>query len=166
MDSGNGERTWHHAGVSQINPNGSYRVRIPDRLFKDTDILKLGRQINWYYETTVGVLMITNQHLERDNYEYSGESTTFKKGSDNEYKSTIPKEFFPDYIGSGSPAIKPRIAQVVNLIEDDWLHFMYHDGMAEGRVKSCYVFTSEQFDQRFSDSDRWDGELDQVPRFH
>jgi hypothetical protein len=161
---GDEERSWSHAGISKIMGEESRYVRIPDRLFRETSILKLGLPVHWYYETTIGILIISQQHLEKQDYEYSGESRKFREG-DSEYTCGVPKAFFEDFKGKGDPDIEPRCAELVNLQRDGWLHFIYHDEMVEGRVKSCYVLTEDQFDQRFSASDRW-AELDQVPRFH
>jgi hypothetical protein len=155
---------WNHAGISRIKGEESRYVRIPDRLFRDTDILTLGRPIHWYYEDTIGILVISQQHLDKPEYEYSGESRDFREG-DSEYSCGVPKAFFNDFQGKGTPDIEPRAADRINVPKDGRLHFMYHDEMSEGSIKSCYVFTEEQFDKRFSDSDKW-SELDQVPRFH
>jgi hypothetical protein len=156
------DRSWDHAGISKIKGDDSRYVRIPDRLFREEDILEVGFPVDWYYETTVGILIVSQQRLKKDDYEFSGESRDFREG-DSEYSCVVPKAFFEDF--EGRSKIKPRCAKVVNIPVNGRLHFMYHDEMAEGSVKSSYVLTDEQFDKRFSDSDRWDGTLSQVPKF-
>jgi hypothetical protein len=37
---------------------------------------------------------------------------------------------------------------------------MFHKGVDEGEKQSCYVFTEQEFDSRFSDKD-----LEGIPRF-
>jgi hypothetical protein len=158
------DRGWEHAGISPIKGNGSRTVRIPDKLFREEEILTLGKWVQWHYEKTTDVLIVSHNDLDEEDYEYSNKSTKFREG-DSEYTCVVPKIFFEDYIGKGDQDIQPRAADVVNLAPDERLHFIYHSEMAEGRIKSCYALTDEQFDERFTDSDVWNGQLDQVPKF-
>jgi len=157
-------RVWTHAGISEIkDKKGSKRVRIPDRLFRDEDIVELGKPIYWHYNTEIGVVVISKQELEEDEYEMV-EFSKFSEG-DSEYLCTIPKKFFKGFEGVGSPKAKPEITRKIELPETGFLHFMYHDGMVEGNIKSCHVLTDTQFSKRFSNSNLWNGKLSEVPRF-
>lgn len=158
------DRFWHHAGISDIrDKKGSFAVRIPDRLFRDNDILTLGVPVFWSIHAVIGTVIISDHRLEGDEYEFV-KYTKFREG-DSEFECTIPKEFFTDFEGRGGPAIQPIIADRVNLELDERLHFMWHDGMEESPTKSCYVFTEAQFLDRFEESDLWDESLSEVPQF-
>jgi hypothetical protein len=156
--------SWTHAGISKIKGEDSRYVRIPDRLFREESIVELDLPVLWHYEKTVGVLIISRDKLKEKNYEYSGESRKFREG-DSEYTVGVPKAFFSDFKGRGEPKIDPRAADKINLVENGWLHFVFHDEMVEGDVESCYILTEDQFDKRFSDSDKL-GEIEEVPRFY
>lgn len=165
-------RAWTHAGISEIKDKDvSKRVRIPDKLFRDEDIAELGKPIYWHYHTEIGVVVISKEELDyynnRDEDKDVYEMVDFNKFSegDSEYLCTIPKKFFKGFEGTGSPKAKPEITGEIELPETGFLHFMYHDGMAEGDTKSCHVLTDTQFSERFSDSNQWNGELSKVPRF-
>jgi len=162
---------WHHAGISEIKSyDGTKMVRIPNDLFREEDIVELGKPVHWYYNTEpgdadeMGLVVISKQHLdEKDKYVYV-DSTDFTEGN-SEYRCTIPKKFFDDYEGQGSPKAKPQLTKSLQLPDTGFLHFMYHREMTEADTKSCYVLTDKQFDKRFSNSDLWDGELSEVPKF-
>lgn len=159
------EQYFHHAGITEIKKDGgSFRVRIPDRVFREESILKLERPVNWHYNIVSGVLIVTNDFLEKSDYEYTGESTTFTEGN-AEYKCTVPKLFFNTNAGIDTTGVTPEYADTVQLSSDGILHFIYNQGMADGDTQSCYVLTENQFDKRFSNSNDWDGSLDQVPKF-
>jgi len=158
---------WSHAGISLLkldsrDPESRY-VRVPNRVFKEEDILLLGHDVDWYVNEVTGVLIITHNRLDREEYEYTGRSTKFSKG-DSKYGLTVPSSFYNDQGVDGTDVV-PHPIDKIQLTRDEPLHFIYHEGMATGSKKSCYVLTEEQFDKRFSDSDKWDGSLDQVPKF-
>ncbi|WP_157573589.1 hypothetical protein [Haloplanus natans] len=153
------DRFWTHAGIAEVQEyNGSKQIRIPDRLFREESILELGFDVHWYYHSVTGVVLVTKNHLEEEEYEYVG-STKFSKG-DSSYLCVIPAKLFDGYEGRGSPKAQPEISKKVNLPEDGWLHFMYHKGMNNEDKKSAYILTENQYSDRFDDSD-----LSGVPRF-
>jgi len=174
------DRFWTHTGISEIkDKNGSKRVRIPDRLFRDEDIVELGKPIYWHYHTEEGFVAISKDVLgendgailggskEEESYDDDYEMVNYNKFSegDSEYLCTVPRIFFEGFEGRGSPGINPIVAEELELPEKGFLHFMYHDGMVESDPKSCYVLTDMQFSDRFSNSNLWDGKLSEVPRF-
>jgi len=162
---------WNHAGISEIKENdGSYTVRIPDRLFKEdvkqpAKIFDLGRRecrIYWWVEIGTRVAAISNVELtEKDEYRFV-DAVTFQEG-DSEYISTIPRKFFPGYKGRGNPKETPEIVKFADLPTEGYLHFVYNEEMVSRDPKSCFVLTDEQFSDRFGDSGRFD--LDNVPKF-
>jgi hypothetical protein len=159
------ELEWSHAGISVMKEDdGSRYLRVPNRIFRDEDILKLGRSTKWFFNDASRTLIITRNELEKEDYEYSGASTKFTKG-DSKYGLTVPKPFYDDDAGIEGTAVTSEAMNKVNLSKDGFFHFIYHSGMSSGTKKSCYVLTEEQYDKRFSDSDVWDGALDQVPKF-
>jgi flavodoxin len=158
------DRFWNHAGISEIkDKNGSKRVRIPDRIFRDEDVVELGKPIYWHYHTDEKFIVIAKEELEGDEYEMIRYSK-FSEG-DSEYLCTIPKIFFEGFEGKGSPKVKPEVAEEMELHKKGFLHFIYHDGMVESDPESCYVLTDAQFSERFEDSGLWDGKLSEVPKF-
>lgn len=156
---------WFHAGISEIGEqNGTRYVRIPDRLFRKEDILVPERPVNWHYNVVTGVLIITHDFLEKEDYEYTEESTKFREG-DSEYTCTVPKLFFEDNQGVRGTEVEPDITQTIRLPKEGFLYFMYNRDMRDSKTKSCYVLTEEQYDRRFADSDHFDGSLEQGPMF-
>ncbi|MXR52383.1 hypothetical protein GRX03_12310 [Halovenus sp. WSH3] len=159
------ELEWYHAGISMMKKDGDGRyVRVPDRIFRDEEILRLGHSVDWYFNDASRTLIITHNHLEKEDYEYSGASTRFTEG-DSKYGLTVPKPFYDDDAGIEGTSITNDVMEKLDLPKDGFLHFVYHSGMISGTKESCYILTEEQFDKRFSDSDVWDGALDQVPKF-
>lgn len=153
---------WRHAGISEIRKeDDSYKIRIPDLLFEE-DIVGEGLPAHWAYETTVGILIISNNELEKEGYEPQGFRTVEK----DKRLCVIPKVFFPDFEGRGKPLVSEQLDEKAQAREGERRHFMFNDEMAEGTTKSCYVLNDEQFNERFKDSDAWGGTMDQVPRFH
>jgi len=156
---------WIHAGISEIGEeDGSYRVRVPDRVFRDERILKLGRYVNWHYNKVTGILIVTHDYLEKEDYEYTEESTKFTEG-DSEFKLTVPKLFFEDGQGVRGTGVEPEFSQAIEVPREGFLHFVYNREMSDSETKSCYVLTEEQFDARFADSDHFDGSMQQAPMF-
>lgn len=159
---------WSHAGISLLKRDSSDResryVRVPNRVFQEEDILLLGHDVDWYVNEGSGVLIVTHNRLDQEEYEYTGKSTKFSEG-DSKYGLTVPKPFYDENRGIDGTDVVPHPIDKVQLTRDEALHFIYQEGMATGTKKSCYVLTEEQFDKRFSDSDKWDGSLDQVPKF-
>jgi len=167
-DDDDHDQFWFPAGISDLQEkNGSLRVRIPDRLFREKDIIEPGKDINWHYNTVTGVLVIVSEKysFDSDDYDYSGEATDFSPGDNGDYRCVVPKVFFKEGSGSKGTGIEPEFKDLIQLSSDEYLYFVYNKDMVEGKPKSCYVLTEQQFDKRFSDSDHWDGELDQAPKF-
>jgi len=159
------KRNWTVAGVSPIqgDSDDGYSIRIPDKLFDGDDtILELDASVNWSYEKNTLAVILSNYQLRDPGYEYI--ATVDFNLSNQEYDCTVPKEFFAGFEGRGSPKVIPERFKKIELPEDGDLVFVYHDGMAEGEVKSCYALTQEQFNRRFSDSDIYSS-LDSAPRF-
>lgn len=152
------DQFWIPAGISEIMEyDGVKKVTVPPRLYRDEEILVEGVDVRWYVNTVTDVVVVTKHYLEDDEYEFVA-STSFP-GGDN-HRITIPKKFFKDYKGRGSPKIRPEIVEKIELPEDGWLHFMYHRNITESDKQSCYVYTESQFDNRFGDDD-----MSGVPRF-
>jgi len=154
-------RTWKHAGISEVNDDG--RIRVPDEIFQEQEILSVGSPVHFSYDKVVGILIASNRELEKDGYKTEG----FRKlGGDNDnFRVTIPSQYFEDKTEQGDPAVTQEVPEKARVEPGEQRHFVYHTGMAEGSIRSCYLLTDNEFDKRFSDSDRWDGTLDQVPRF-
>ena len=156
---------WYHAGISKVkDDNGSCVTRIPDRLFKEDEMLIPGNPVYWSFEKVVGILVASNNRLQ-DEEEYT--TVDFRKfqGEENNYTCVIPKRFFDDYQGRGNPHGLQPVPEHARVKLGDRYHFMYSTRMAEGNTRSCYVLNDQQFSDRFENSDIWDGTLDQVPRF-
>ena len=155
------DQFWYHAGLSKIKQDGedgSNVVRVPDRTFRDENILQLGMHINWYFNRGTGILIATHHILDKDDYIFSGKSTKFREG-DSEYQCTVPSIFFA---GEGDNTL---VEEKTDLETGDILHFVFNRDMAENDDKSVYVMTDKQYNNRFGDSDYFDGQLEQAPRF-
>jgi len=156
------EEKWNHAGISGVEEStSSYRIRIPDRLFEEEDIVSLGERIYWAYET-VGIAVISNQELTDGNYE-AVDHTDFTDS--DSYRSTVPKKFFEDFKGRGNPTGDTSVPEKAQFELGERRHFLYNQKMSEGDVKSCWLLNDEEFSLRFENSDSWEGDLDQVPKF-
>ncbi len=152
------EEFWKPAGISKIlDYQGSAKITVPDRLYKEENILEKGDQVRWYINSVTDTVLVTKNHLSEDEY-VSVASNSF---ADNENsRTTVPAKLFEDYDGQGGHGVKPEIASNINWDREGWLYFMFHSGMNEGVKQTCYVFTEEEFDNRFS------GEgLKGIPRF-
>jgi len=156
------DQTWNHAGISEVNEDG--RIRVPDEIFQEQDILSVGSPVHFSYEKIVKILIVSNRELEKDEYE----TEDFNKlgGENDNYRVTIPSQFFEGKPQQGEPAITRDVPEKAQIEYGENRHFIYHTGMANGSIRSCYLLTDEQFNKRFSDSDRWDGTLEQVPKFY
>ena len=151
---------WRHAGISEVKDR---RIRIPDRIFEDPEIVSVGSPVFWSYETVVKILILSNHELEDDQYETKGHNTLGDVG-DN-YRCTIPSDFFAEGNARGDPEVSPSVPEKAEAENGERRHFMYTPEMASGDTRSCYVLTDQEFSDRFEDSDIWDGTLDQVPKF-
>ena len=151
---------WWHAGISTVKDN---RIRIPNRLFEEESIVTPGRPAFWSYEAVVGIVIVSNRELEDEEYE----SVDFNKmgGDDDNYRCTIPSGFFEETSEKGNPAASYTVPERARVENGERRHFMYTTEIAEGDIKSCYVLTDQEFNDRFKNSDTWDGTLDQVPQF-
>lgn len=159
---------WHIAGITPIEEkkgdDEGYKVRIPDRLFKPgkAEILELNSDIHWSYEKNTLIAIISNHEPRKNQYEWIG-SRVFNY-TNEDYKTTIPKEFFTGYQGEGSPETVPEPVRKIELPPGEDVIFTYNDEMKEGEVKSCYVLTEKQYNKRFAKSDV-DESLASAPRF-
>lgn len=151
------DRFWNHAGVSKIKDHDSKMVTIPPELFREKDILEEGANIRWYLNTETATAVITKNHLELDKYEEVGST---KLNTDGNLRCTVPAKFFEDYGGEEGQKVKPEFMQDVNWSKEGKLHFLYFDEMVDGLKQSCFVFTDEQFQERFGSPD-----ISGVPRF-
>jgi len=126
------EREWSHAGITRIVDNDSRSVKIPD-MVRERGILTPGLPVYWSYETVVGIAIVSDSKLEKEEYKTVG----YRKlqDEDNSHTVVVPSDFF------------------------------FHEEMATSAPSSCYVLTDGEFNERFKDSDRWGGKLDDVPRF-
>jgi len=77
----------------------------------------------------------------------------------------VPTDFFEDNEGQGDPKVATSVPEQARFEPGQRVHFMFHEKMAGSDPSSCYVFTDEEFNERFKDSDEWEGALDDVPRF-
>lgn len=156
------DHTWKHAGISDIDDDG--RIRVPDEIFQDQDILSVGSPVHFSYNKVVKILIVSNMELEKDEYE----TVDFNKlgGENDNFRVTVPSQFFEDKTEQGDPTLSRDVPKKAQVQTGENRHFVYHTGMTEGSIRSCYLLTDEQFDKRFSDSDRWDGTLEQVPKFY
>jgi hypothetical protein len=151
---------WVHAGISEMKDG---RIRIPDRIFDEAEILTPGLPVHWSYEAVVKIVVLSNQPLDDEKYETEAHTTMGDK--DDNYRCTVPSEFFRESGARGDPEVKPEVPESAQVREGERRHFMYSIEMAEGNTRSCYVLTDQEFSDRFQDSDIWDGTLDQVPKF-
>ncbi|WP_181687405.1 hypothetical protein [Halorhabdus salina] len=159
------DHDWNHAGISKIKDDGDTKyARVPDRVFREEEILILNRSVDWYFNDISQTLIVTHNRLDEEDYEYTGVSTKFLEGN-SKYGLTIPKVFYDSSQGVRGTGVKSDLIDEIELPVTGFLHFVYHSDMAEGDKKSCYVLTDSQFDVWVSDSDAWDGSLDQTPRF-
>ena len=151
---------WRHAGIAEVKDR---RIRIPDEVFEDAGIVSVGSPVFWSYESVVKVLILSNRALEDDQYETEGFNTLGDEG-DN-YRCTIPSVFFAEGKERGNPEVSPSVPEKAQVEDGKRRHFMYTSEMASGATRTCYVFTDQEFSDRFEDSDIWDGALNQVPKF-
>lgn len=123
----------------------------------------MGSPVYFSYDKVVKVLVASNRELEKDEYK----DVDFNKLGDesDNYRVTIPSQFFEDKSERGDPNFSRDVPKDAQVTIGERRHFMYHSEMAEGDIRSCYLFSDAEFNKRFDDSDRWDGKLNQVPEF-
>jgi hypothetical protein len=162
------DKNWNYAGISEIKDGPSRQVLVPDPLIEELEMFTPGDPVFWSYERAVGIAIISDQKLEKTDA-YSRVDNRDLQGKENSYRLTVPSEFFEDHEGRGSPDIGSSIEEYARFEPGERVHFMYTDEMAEGVffrterqgvTKSCYVYTDEEFEERFSDSRMGD-----APRF-
>lgn len=151
---------WRHAGISKVKDR---RIRVPDKVFEDAGIVSVGLPVFWSYESVVKVLILSNRELKDEQYETEGFNTL--GGEDDNYRCTIPSAFFAEGKARGNPEVSPSVPEEAQVEDGERRHLMYTSEMVRGDTRSCYVFTDQEFSDRFEDSDIWDGTLDQVPKF-
>lgn len=156
------DRNWNHAGIGRIGDGDSRYVKIPE-MVRDRGILTPELPVFWSYEKVVGVVAVSDSELESSDYETVG----YRKlsGEDNSFSSVVPSKFFEDHQGQGGRAVATPVPESARFEPGERVHFMFRDEMAKSDPSSCYVFTDEEFGERFKDSDTWNGKLDDVPRF-
>lgn len=135
---------------------------IPD-LVRERGILDAGGPVYWSYESVVGCAVVSSRKLEKSDYESVGYRKILEDG--NGLSCVIPAKFFEDFQGQGSPKVAEPVPDHARFEPKERVHFMFRDDMASADPSSCYVFTDEEFNERFADSDVWEGALDDVPRF-
>lgn len=155
-----GGSNWTHTGISKVKDG---RIRVPNPVFEDKDILEPGEPVQWSYEKVLNVLIVSNRKLLDD--EYESVATSKLGGDEDNYRCTVPSEFFAGKTQQGNPKASYTVPDGPRVENSERRHFMFHNGMVEGGTKSCYVFNDEQFSRRFENSDLWDGTLDKVPQF-
>jgi hypothetical protein len=138
--------------------DGNNRVKIPDAVF-DAGILAPGSEAYWAYEQVVGFLIVSNTEL-TEKPKYKPQASSVVGGEDDDYRATIPKIFFDDYAGMGSPV--PEKARVTY---GETRHYVYRSEMVERETKSCYLLTREQLENTIATPDDWAGSMDSIPRF-
>lgn len=156
---------WTHAGIAEVKDN---ELRLPDKLFQSEDednegIVSPGMPVFWSYETTVNILIISNDELKDPDYE-TMDFTKMGGESDN-YRCRIPNAFFEDVQKPGAPEVDSEVPDEALVSNGERRHFMYNKEMAAGDTKSCYVLNDKEFNIRFENSDIWDEKLSQVPKF-
>lgn len=152
------ESGWHFAGESNVTENG--KINLPDRLFED-EILDPDRVVYWSQEKNVGFVLVSNQPLKDDLYQTHANADI---GSAPSYRTNIPKRFFADYSGRGRGDHERPLPERARVEYGERRFFAFRTEMAEGDVRSCYVFNWEQFDNTIGD-DGWADPLDDIPRF-
>jgi hypothetical protein len=163
---------WKHAGISEVNTyekNGRKQryIRIPDRIIgrkhqEPVEILKSGRPIYWSYDKTVKTVIVSKPELQNPDYKYVD---TSKFSESNNFRTTIPARFFADFEGTDKYEVQSPVPVEARFTDGERRHFIFNRSMAQEQIKSCYVLTEEEFSIQFSDSDRWEGDLSQVPKF-
>ncbi|ERG90099.1 MAG: hypothetical protein J07HQW1_00112 [Haloquadratum walsbyi J07HQW1] len=155
------DRDWNHAGIGEVSDGESRSVQIPE-LVRSRGILSTGKPVYWSYERVVGVAVVSSSELEDDEYvsvDYRG-----LQDASNGYSCTVPARFFGDFKGRGDPKVSKPVPERARFEPGETVHLMFSEAMAESDPSSCYVLTDEEFNERFKDSDAWDGRLDEVPR--
>jgi hypothetical protein len=115
-------------------------VRLPDELF-ETGILQRGGTVIWAYEKLNGVLIVSNQPLEDDEYLNVGTRNVHDDG-----RCTIPTEFFPPDDEARSHEAVESVPENAYVRQGQRYHFVYKVGMDEGETRSCYLLTGEELD--------------------
>jgi hypothetical protein len=136
---------------------GSSKVTIPGRLFEQESVLEKGVDVRWYVNKVTDVVLVTKNYLESDEYVFVA-STSFADNDNS--RTTVPAKLFDDYGGRGGHGVRPEKIRDVNWDRDGYLVFSFFEGMNQGGKQSCYVFTEDQYNQRFDPEG-----LDGVPRF-
>lgn len=158
------EGDWVYIGESRVGDEGNNRIGIPDGVF-EAEILSHPEEtdkeirVYWAYETVVGFLILSNREL-TEKPDYKPQGSAILGGAKDNFRTTIPGEFFEDYGGPGGPV--PEHARVQY---GETRYFLYRTRMVEGETRSCFLLTKEQLENTISAPEEWAGSFDSIPRF-
>jgi hypothetical protein len=150
---------WVYVAPMKIE-HATGRVMIPDGLF-EAGILKQNQDANWAYEKVSGVLIVSNQPL--DDQEYHNVDT--RKVLKNDSRCTVPAPFFPPGHDASPQDIAESVHENAYVRRGERRHFIYQVGMDEGKKRSCYLLTDDELQARLSGPEDWVGNFESIPKF-
>lgn len=183
--NGGSDSEWTIAGHGKTDTKPTNKTYLPAHLSEEADIIRPEEEdVYWHYQKVSGICVIGNQQFEKSkserkrrrdinhkNYEYIGETspTPLRREENNEeitsLRTTIPKRFFDDFEGN-RPHQEP-VPQHARMRYDAPYYFIYHEDMAEGAVRSCYVLAPSELEKVLPESAEIDesGDFGDIPRF-
>lgn len=146
--------------VAPVNVQHSTgRVEMPDGLF-DAGIVEEEALVNWAYERVTGVVIVSNESLEDEEYHNVGERKIYTNGY-----CQVPEPFFPPNHDARTEKIAKSVHEKAYVRRDQRRHFVYQVGMDDGEKRSCYLLTDEELQDRLSGPDDWVGNFESKPQF-
>jgi hypothetical protein len=128
---------WTYVGSARVAP-ATGTIRLPDGLF-EAGILERGGTTNWAYKKVSGVLVVSNQQLNGDEYR----NVDTRRISDDG-KCRIPQAFFPPDHEARPQMVAESVHEKAFVREGERRHFVYRTGMDEGDLRSCHLLTDEE----------------------
>jgi hypothetical protein len=164
---GNSEPEWKIAGHGKTDNKPTNKIYLPAHLTEEADIIRPDEEkIYWHYQEVTGVNTIGNQQFEQSKperkrrgdiehkfYEYVGNSSVTPLSSEQDseesgitsLRSTVPKKFFDDF--KGNRATQRPVPQKARFRYDTTYYFIYHEDMAQGVVRSCYILAPSELEK-------------------
>lgn len=160
-------RVWHVAGPAKVDDDGTNEIYFPPDLVKSADIIRPDvEKVYWYYEQMVGYHLIGNARLKQSQkesnqrqpietkfYEFVDDTKLTPLTADSDktdesvtsYRNVVPKRFFEDF--TGQTGRRDPVPEKAQMEYGTTYYCIYHDEMAEGDIRSCYVLDSDEFAQ-------------------
>jgi len=133
----------------------SHRITLTDSLF-EIGIFDRDQEVcHWAYDEITGTAILSNEELEDDAYhtvddnsinDYQSESGSYN------YTLTVPIEFFPPEDDASLKEIAEKVDEHAYIDENERRHYVINADldMHKGEVRSVYLFSDEEVEERFS----------------